>query len=383
MDFRDNTASRVLLATAVVGMCACASRAQTTSTAQPVDSRAIKSPPAYTPTKQVPEEMISGPKRQVIILSSQPGEPGGSRAERSGGAIGTVSPELRRLPEGYILANRPVQIEQEEGWYLAYPIHVENLPDTAPLRILPNQRLAVLEAILSGDAHTTTFVITGRVTEFQGGNYLLIEKLMESSSRPDESNASLKPIATMVGSNMARSTPFLGQEGPGASLLKIGDAPVNTVSSSGPSPKEVIAHLMKERPLKAVVLSDDAPAVIPRRPVEEFELGDEMDHKPASESQTTVDDSVLPEGTLLVDRTARVVTGDPWWMLTFEDRGYTPRDRPLRLIPNQLLETALALSGAGTRAMVFVISGEVTLHKRTNYLLLRKVLVRRNLGNLH
>jgi hypothetical protein len=32
---------------------------------------------------------------------------------------------------------------------------------------------------------------------------------------------------------------------------------------------------------------------------------------------------------------------------------------------------------------VFIISGEITLYQETNYLLLRKVLVRRDLGNLH
>ena len=54
---------------------------------------------------------------------------------------------------------------------------------------------------------------------------------------------------------------------------------------------------------------------------------------------------------------------------------------PIRLLPNRLLETALAISGAGTRSVVFIVSGEVMEYKGMNYLLLRKVLVRRDLGN--
>ena len=57
--------------------------------------------------------------------------------------------------------------------------------------------------------------------------------------------------------------------------------------------------------------------------------------------------------------------------------------RPIQLLPNRLLETTIALSGGGRQGMVFLVSGEVTVYKGDNYLLLRKVLVRRDLGNLH
>jgi quinol-cytochrome oxidoreductase complex cytochrome b subunit len=38
--------------------------------------------------------------------------------------------------------------------------------------------------------------------------------------------------AITVGSNMARATPFLGHEGPGASLLRLGDVPRKTMRGS-------------------------------------------------------------------------------------------------------------------------------------------------------
>ena len=88
-----------------------------------------------------------------------------------------------------------------------------------------------------------------------------------------------------------------------------------------------------------------------------------------------------PEETMLMDRLGRVVPGDPWWSLAFEDRGTGVEEKPVRLLQNRLLENALAISGTGTKARVILVSGETTEYKGTNYLLLRKVLARRDMGN--
>jgi hypothetical protein len=84
---------------------------------------------------------------------------------------------------------------------------------------------------------------------------------------------------------------------------------------------------------------------------------------------------------MLIDRPGRIIPGDTWWTFAFEDLGTEPDVEPVRLLPNRQLEAAIAQSGAGTEATVFVISGEITVYKGVNYLLLRKVLVRRDLGN--
>ena len=95
------------------------------------------------------------------------------------------------------------------------------------------------------------------------------------------------------------------------------------------------------------------------------------------------DPSGWPEGTFLVDQLGRVVpSSEGWWSLAWEDRGELAGRKPVRMLPNRLLETAIALSGGGTHGVVFIVSGEVTEYKGVNYLLVRKVLVRRDLGNL-
>ena len=87
------------------------------------------------------------------------------------------------------------------------------------------------------------------------------------------------------------------------------------------------------------------------------------------------------EDTQLSDMTGRIIPGDPWWLMAFDDPSPAAKEKPIRLLPNQVLETALSLTAGGTRNVVLIFSGEVTACKGNNYLLLRKVLVRRDLGN--
>jgi hypothetical protein len=81
-------------------------------------------------------------------------------------------------------------------------------------------------------------------------------------------------------------------------------------------------------------------------------------------------------------RSARslVPAGEQWWSLAFEDRGRDASRPPIRVLPSRLLETAVTLSSGRLRRR---IHGQRRDHdlQWLNYLLLRKVLVRRDLGN--
>ena len=85
---------------------------------------------------------------------------------------------------------------------------------------------------------------------------------------------------------------------------------------------------------------------------------------------------------MLIDRVGRVVPGEKWWTLVFENRGQQASDKPIRLLPSQLLESAISLSKGGTQSAIFLVSGEITTYENNNYLLLRKVLLRRLVGNI-
>ncbi len=90
----------------------------------------------------------------------------------------------------------------------------------------------------------------------------------------------------------------------------------------------------------------------------------------------------LPDGYMLTDRAGRLGQEGEWWIFIFEADNQSYPEPPMKLLPNQTLERMVRESRGGLDAVVFVISGEVTDFKSENYILPRKVLRKRDLGNL-
>lgn len=91
---------------------------------------------------------------------------------------------------------------------------------------------------------------------------------------------------------------------------------------------------------------------------------------------------LLPDGSRLVDRSGRLAKAEDYMTFSFESRGKGAPERPIRLLPNRLLEDMEMYSEGGAKPVVFVISGEVTEYRGVNYLLIQKLLVRPSTGNL-
>ena len=92
---------------------------------------------------------------------------------------------------------------------------------------------------------------------------------------------------------------------------------------------------------------------------------------------------LLPDGYILVERTGRLVREGAWWCLVFEGAGQSiGQSRSIRLLPNRLLEIMEVASAGGTRPILFIVTGEVTEYRGANYLLVRHVLIKRDMGNL-
>lgn len=90
----------------------------------------------------------------------------------------------------------------------------------------------------------------------------------------------------------------------------------------------------------------------------------------------------LPDGSFVVDRAGRITREGEWYVFSFEGYSESQPELPMRLLPNQLLELAVRESDTSASPVVFIVTGEVTEFMGENYLLLRKTLRRRNLGNL-
>lgn len=380
------------------------------------------SEPAYSRSLKVPEEMIRRRPRQAIVLPSEPREMGEDPLQVSGGAVGKLATEPRLLPEGHIIAGAMAEFAAEDGdttcyvpaeqllsrapaeaksWLgdldagrvplaLVRDLQVKNiaLPADAhvaveepglrwrltgpkramlvevdergvvvrsilPLRVLPNKRLTMLEAIAGATRDLPAFVVTGRVTEFQGRNYILLEHLAEETQRP-----SIPPEP---------AEPTRPAASPGEGAGTNGTATQPAVAN----PEDIIQHLLETKPRRALAMPATAPAV---------DTAATMSRP--SEGTTAEDSSLMPEDTMLVDRPGRIVPGDKWWMFAFEDKGTQAASKPIRLLPNRMLETAIGLGADESLGVVLIVSGEVTEHRGQNYLLLRKVLIQRDWGNL-
>ena len=92
----------------------------------------------------------------------------------------------------------------------------------------------------------------------------------------------------------------------------------------------------------------------------------------------------LPDGHYLVDRAGWMGRDGPWYTFVFasEDADDPHPEPPMKLLPNRMLERMVRESEGSTEQISFKVSGEVTDFFGDNFLLLRKSLRKRNLGNL-
>ncbi len=90
----------------------------------------------------------------------------------------------------------------------------------------------------------------------------------------------------------------------------------------------------------------------------------------------------LPDGAMLADRMGRITQEGHWWVFHFESDNPAFPEPPMKLLPNQALERMVRESRGGMEPVVFIVTGEVTDFKGENYLLPRKVLRKRDMGNL-
>ncbi len=141
-----------------------------------------------------------------------------------------------------------------------------------------------------------------------------------------------------------------------------------------PSAVEILRELMKKKGARPVIMPVK-PGTDPnqrlRRPASRPTVGMKREDRP-----------LRTDGEMITDRVGRLVRRPNGWAFVFESEGEVLREPPMQLLPNRDLETMEIQSANGTRPVKFRVSGEVTEYRGANYLLLRKVLVVHDLGNL-
>ncbi len=139
-----------------------------------------------------------------------------------------------------------------------------------------------------------------------------------------------------------------------------------------PSPEEVIRELKRTR--------EQLATITPTEPESDFP--GIVDPQAAPISPNAVLDPLMPEGTYVIDRAGRLVRSGSWYAFDMEGSGQVVRTQAMRILPSKLLESMERASAGGAEDVTFNITAEVTEFHGRNYLLLRKVLIQRRLGNL-
>jgi hypothetical protein len=276
-----------------------------------------------------------------------------------------------RFKNGEGLVNRVVAVDRDEmGWLAATLLRADrdDNGDLPMIRLLQSPMLEAMEEAMDAQPDTL-FQINGEVMLFRGAPYLMLRRAAiwegprpEAAGRPvtsDEPPDRPEPPAT-EGTPADASEP---QE-----TLSEAIAEETGVTPEAGSTDALADELFRDTPGQAL------PAPPPDRPATE----------PHEESVAPAKTEPLPAGErdLIADRTVRIVRSRDgrWYEVRFVGDN-TLREPPMRALPSTLLDKAVALMNRpGMTNMKFRITGEVVRYKGRRYLLLRRLIEYRDMG---
>lgn len=149
--------------------------------------------------------------------------------------------------------------------------------------------------------------------------------------------------------------------------------PAATTQPTPPSAEQVLKGVLESHPQATPLLP-----VEPSRPVRSVAASRPVNPVQAEQERQ----ELLREG-YPVKRTGRLTYDGTWWSLSPEGSGQSAEpERPIRLLPNLVLETMEQASAGGSKPLIFTVTGNVTEYRGMNYLLAVNVTVKRDQGNL-
>jgi len=264
---------------------------------------------------------------------------------RDPGAAPKPEPDLPADGSMVISARCKLVRESPGNWYV-----VDFLPEGAEKlhsrRVLPSQLLEKMES-LAAAKNPPTFRVTGETTIYDDTAYILLRRVtVEMPPAPKPAK-----IDTRIDKPRAATQPAKPRK-----------------KDSRASSDEVFKSLLKDKPGRPVL----TPSV--------DGAGDSSAESVAPQSGARM---LIPSRSgLVVDRVVTILPekGGKWWLVRFNSDN-TLREPPIRLLPCALL--AEAIRGAERnryKVFKFRVSGEITRYKGRRYLLIRKLLDEREMG---
>ena len=268
-------------------------------------------------------------------------------------AAGPVRPALP--PDGSLVVARRCRIfrDPRTGWMVAEFEPEAGRADEPSRWLLPCERLEKMEAALA-EAPGAVFRVSGETTVYGGRPFFLVSRdpVVLAPSRP-------APVAPAPAEPPPPPPPPVPEQ---ATTEPAATQP--TTQPAGPTSEDILRRLMQDEPGRPMDITsfqpkpvDPAPSVAPVAP---------------RETPLTAG-----PGELVVDRVVTVAEESPggWKEARFKSDN-TLREPPMRLLPCRMLEEAERTGGE------LRVSGVVTAYKGKRYLLLRKVMRERDMGQL-
>ncbi len=255
-------------------------------------------------------------------------------------------------PEGSMLLDKRCRLVREAGseWFVLEYVDEPQPARHLQRRLLPSRLLEKMEEFTGKDSQAV-FTIRGETTVYNKRCYMLLRSLTaenpERFELPEEPEPEKKQPET---------TP----------VTSASQTPQQPASASA---DDIVSRLMTDRLGKPITHTLDPP-------------------KGSSKAEPSVapvpDNDFSPTyNNMVVDRLGYVVRDErgEWWQVRF-DADNTLREPPVRLLPCEKLETKIEklISDSKGNIVKLRVTGEITYYKGRRYMLIRKALRERDMG---
>jgi len=348
-----------------------------------VRAPAAQPAPAAEPNPKANQEPAARPTAEDILRELRKRQPGNEvipPASWEGGVAPAQAPKL--LPEGTAVVGAVGRVGRDGEWWsfvfdkAAVKKRYGFEPQTDSIKLLPNSTLEGLVRMARAGEEHQPFELTGEVTVFRGENYLLARSALRGEKLEQNGGGGADASHRESGGGA------LPHEQDRQSKTADGPPPGSKEPEGPPAAERVADDSISERKPSGVAADASAEDVLEMmrqvNPSRELSPAQKRASGMPEEDVSSVSAPIF-EGTPVIRRTGRVIPQGDWWTFTFDGDA---TEQPLRVLPNQGLQFMVDLYERSPAGLVFTISGEVTEFSGRNYLLIRAVARRLDLGNL-
>ncbi len=237
--------------------------------------------------------------------------------------------------------------DAHHNWYVLHFIGGDGGPALEDLRILPSELLSAMEAALAANPDPV-FAVGGEISIYKDQGYILLANVVMITGGFDPAD---QPTDKKVQSPETQ---------PASSPAPATDEP--------PSASDVLAQMLAQE-ITSAVISVETPMA---EPVQAESVGPVLDDK-----------TVAPISYgMVVWRLVRVIpANDGQWTEVRFEADNTLQEPPIRILPSKLLARAQKWTNAAKGQTVKLrVTGQITQYKGRAYLMLRNVILERDMG---